>query len=62
MLEVHLASTNPVATAVVTEWALDRADVTVRPFPVETPSPAASASGPDMRAWLLLAAGRERML
>jgi len=62
VLEVHLASTNPAATVAVTEWALDRADVSVRAFPAQAPSPTASASGSDMRAWLLLAAGRERML
>jgi Tfp pilus assembly PilM family ATPase len=61
VLEVHLASTSPSATAAVTEWALGRSDVVVRPFPVETQTARAPASLADMRPWLLLAAGRERV-
>ena len=49
------------ATAAVTEWALDRSDVSVRPFPVDAVAATSLSSGADMRGWLLLAAGRERV-
>lgn len=61
VLEVHLASTSPPATLAVTEWALGRPDVLVRPFPAEAQAQGAPASSADMRAWLLLAAGRDRV-
>lgn len=61
VLEVYLASTSPAATAAVTEWALDRSDVSVRPFPVGAAAATSLSSGADMRGWLLLAAGRERV-
>jgi len=57
VLDVHLASTSRAATEAVTAWALTRPDVQVRPFPAD----AAAISGADLRAWSLLAAGRERV-